>query len=245
MALFRYYPDNLDNIDKELDKKILIHSLIFPGIFILGFWFVKVVEVVFGFDLYQLGIYPLHIKGLPGIFISPFIHSGFGHLMANTVPFFVLLAALVYFYRRFSYRIFFQIYFLSGLCVWLGAREAWHIGASGVVYGLAAFHFVSGILRNDLRLLTISIIVVFLYGGMFWGIFPIQPDISWESHLWGAVSGLVLAIYYRKYSVRRKKFSWEEEPDDEPETVESPVSEVEPISGFEQGKPGNGPDDKV
>jgi membrane associated rhomboid family serine protease len=218
MVLFRYYPDDLDTIDKELDKKILIHSLIFPGIFVLAFWFVKIVEVVFGFELYTFGIFPLHLKGLPGIIFSPFLHSGFGHLMANTVPFFILLAALVYFYRKYSYRIFFQIYLLSGICVWLGGREAWHIGASGVVYGLAAFHFVSGILRNDIRLLTVSVIVVFLYGGMFWGIFPLKPDISWESHLWGATSGVVLAIYYRKYGIRKKKFSWEDEPDEEEES---------------------------
>ena len=107
------------------------------------------------------------------------------------------------------------IYLLSGLCVWLAGREAWHIGASGVVYGLASFHLVSGFLRNDVRLLTVSVIVVFLYGGMFWGLFPIKPDISWESHLWGALSGLFLAVYYRKYKVRRKKFEWEDAPEED------------------------------
>jgi len=141
--------------------------------------------------------------------------------MANTLPFFILLTALVYYYRKLSYRIFFLIYFISGVCVWLGGRPAWHIGASGVVYGLAAFHLISGILRNDLRLLTISIIVVFLYGSMFWGIFPIQPDISWEAHLWGAISGVLLALYYRKYQVRRKKFDWEDEPEEDEEETEN------------------------
>lgn len=224
MALFRYYPSDNEPADKELEKKILIHSLLFPAIFIVLFWIVRIIEVVFNLSLYHYGVYPLHLKGLPGVIFSPFIHSGFDHLMANTVPFYILLAALVYFYRRISYRIFFQVYILSGICVWLGGREAWHIGASGVVYGLAAFHFVSGILRNDLRLLTISIIVVFLYGSMFWGIFPLKPDISWESHLWGAASGVALSFYYRRYQVRRKKFEWEDEPDDdsEPPGDESP-----------------------
>ena len=110
------------------------------------------------------------------------------------------------------------IYILSGICVWLIGRESWHIGASGIVYGLAAFHFTSGIIRNDLRLLIISVIVVFLYGGMVWGIFPLKPEISWESHLWGGISGVILAYWYRKHTIRRKKFDWEEEPETGEET---------------------------
>jgi membrane associated rhomboid family serine protease len=76
---------------------------------------------------------------------------------------------------------------------------------------MAAFHFVSGVIRNDVRLLTFSVVVVFLYGGLIWGVFPIDPKISWEGHLWGAVSGVVLAFYFRKYIIRRDKFDWEEE----------------------------------
>jgi hypothetical protein len=106
------------------------------------------------------------------------------------------------------------LFFLSGICVWFSGREAWHIGASGVVYAMAAFHFVSGIIRNDVRLLTLSVTVVFLYGGMVWGMFPINPDVSWEGHLWGAISGVVLAWHYRKYIIRRDKFDWEEEEEE-------------------------------
>jgi membrane associated rhomboid family serine protease len=86
-----------------------------------------------------------------------------------------------------------------------------------VVYAMAAFHFVSGIIRNDTRLLTLSVTVVFLYGGMVWGMFPINPDVSWEGHLWGAVSGVGLAWYYRKYTIRRDKFDWEEDEELEEE----------------------------
>lgn len=220
MALFRYYADNYDSGDKEIEKKILIHSLVFAGIFVFLFWVVEIIQQTFGLDFARFGIYPLHLKGLKGILFSPFIHASYEHLMGNSIPFFILLAALVYYYRRISYRIFILVYFISGICVWLGGREAWHIGASGVVYGLAAFHLVSGILRNDIRLLTVSLIVAFLYGGMFWGVFPVKPDISWESHLWGSASGVLLAFYYRKYSVRRKKFDWEDEPDEEDEISE-------------------------
>lgn len=211
MSIFKYYPSNPKKLDLELEKKIFIHSLLFPLIFILAFWIVEIIEQTAGLNFTKLGVYPLHLKGLPGILLSPFIHSDFNHLISNSVPFFILFFMLIYFYRRISYRIFFQMYVLAGLCVWLSGREAWHIGASGVVYAMAAFHFVSGIIRNDTRLLTLSVVVVFLYGGMIWGIFPINPDISWEGHLWGAVSGIVLALYYRKYIIRRDKFEWEEE----------------------------------
>ena len=215
MKLFNYYPSNPKKLDPELEKRIFFHSMVFPAAVVVVFWLVELIERTTSLDFVKLGVYPLHMKGLPGILFSPFIHSEFNHLMSNSIPFFILFFALIYFYRRISYRIFFLLYFLSGLTVWLAGREAWHIGASGVVYALSTFHFVSGVIRNDVRLLTLSVVVVFLYGGLIWGIFPIDPSISWEGHLWGAVSGIVLAFYYRHYIIRRDKFDWEEELDEE------------------------------
>ncbi|MCF6332243.1 MAG: rhomboid family intramembrane serine protease [Draconibacterium sp.] len=226
MSLFKYYPSNPKKLDLELEKKIFFHSLIFPAAFVFVFWIVEIIEQTTGVSFVKFGVYPLHLKGLSGILFSPFIHSNFNHLISNSVPFFILLFTLIYFYRRISYRIFFQMYILAGLCVWLSGREAWHIGASGVVYALAAFHFVSGIIRNDIRLLTISVVVVFLYGGMVWGIFPINPDVSWEGHLWGAVSGVVLAFYYRRYIIRRDKFDWEDEEENDDDESENQDTEL-------------------
>jgi membrane associated rhomboid family serine protease len=215
VRIFNYFPYQNDHVDVELEKKIFRYSLVFPSLFVIVFWLVKMTETIFSLDFVRLGIYPLHVKGLSGIFFAPFVHGDFKHLGANTVPFFILSWALFYFYRKLSYRIFILLFFLSGLCVWLGGREAWHIGASGVVYGMASFLFFSGIFRNDVRLLTIGLIVAFLYGSMFWGIFPVLPEISWESHLWGAVSGLILSFFYRKQGPQRQKLEWEDEPDDE------------------------------
>ena len=217
MRLFNYYPSNPKKLDPKMEKRIFIHSLILPALFVFVFWMIKITEQVTGISLVEWGVFPREWRGLPGILFSPFIHSGFSHLISNSVPFFILFFALIYFYRRISYRIFIILYLLSGLTVWLAGRPAWHIGASGVVYALAAFHFVSGIIRNDVRLLTLSVVVVFLYGGMVWGLLPIDPKMSWEGHLWGAVSGVVLALYYRKYIIRRDKFEWEEEEEEEPE----------------------------
>lgn len=245
MRLFNYYPSNPRNLDPELEKKIFYHSLILPAAFVAVLWIVEIVEQVGGFNFVELGVYPHHWKGLPGILFSPFIHSDFGHLISNSVPFFILSAMLVYFYRRISYRIFIQLYLLAGICVWIAGREAWHIGASGVVYALATFHFISGIIRNDVRLLTVSVVVVFLYGGLIWGMMPINPEISWEGHLWGAVSGFVLALYYRKYGIRREKFDWEDEEEDEEVDSEQSLfaeeedSEQSQSPSEDKRKPGN------
>lgn len=217
MPVFNYYPGNHEPFDKDTEKKIFKYSLLIPVLIVGLFWLVKVAENVLNLDLTSLGILPLTTKGLPGIILSPFIHGSYDHLLSNSVPFLILLFALLYFYRKLAYRIFFLIYILSGICVWLGGRESWHIGASGIVYGLASFLFFSGIFRKDANLLTIGIIVVFLYGSMFWGIFPIIPGISWESHLWGSASGLLLAYYYRRQGPARPVSSWENEPEEDDE----------------------------
>lgn len=215
MPLFHYYPRKQAPFDKEIEKKIFKYSLLIPVLIVGLFWLVKLTENVMDISLVEFGILPLQIEGLPGILFSPFIHSSYDHLMSNSIPFLILSFALLYFYRNLAYRILFLIYILSGICVWLGGRESWHIGASGIVYGLASFLFFSGVFRKDANLLTIGIIVIFLYGSMFWGIFPIKPGISWESHLWGSVSGLMMAFYYRYQGPARPEASWEDEPEDE------------------------------
>lgn len=224
MRLFDYYPRRPALGDKETEKKIFKYSLLISFAIVGLFWAVKIVSDILHIDLTTYGILPLQIKGLKGILFSPFVHASYDHLISNSIPFLILSFALLYFYRNLAYRIFFLIYILSGICVWLGGREAWHIGASGVVYGMASFLFFSGIFRKDLNLLTVSIIVAFIYGSMFWGIFPIKPEISWESHLWGSASGLLLSIYYRHQGPPRPEMGWENEPDDE-ETDEEEINE--------------------
>lgn len=110
---------------QEMERLKLKHSLIFPLAFLFLIWAVKIVEWGLGLNLYFLGIFPLHTKGLLGIISSPFVHSDFGHLMANSVPFLVLSWGIFYFYRPLSYRIFFLCYLTTNSLVWLGAREAW------------------------------------------------------------------------------------------------------------------------
>jgi membrane associated rhomboid family serine protease len=178
------------------------------------------------FDLGFLGVYPRHLQGLIGIVTSPLIHANLNHLFANSFPLLVLGGCLFYFYRELAVKTFLLIYLITGVCVWAGGREAYHIGASGVIYGLAAFLFFSGIIRRDGKLLAITLLVTFLYGSMVWGIFPeLFPDknISFESHFWGMVTGTILAFYFRKIGPQRTIYEWEEEEEEEKE--EDPVEE--------------------
>jgi membrane associated rhomboid family serine protease len=184
-------------------------------------WLVKIIEALFGLDLSNLGIYPLTKRGLPGIIFSPFIHADFTHLFNNTLPLFFLSVALFYFYSEVAFRVFFSTYFLTGLLVWLGGREAWHIGASGLVYGLASFLFFSGIIRRYFRLIALSLLIVFLYGSMVWGIFPgvYKQNISWESHMLGFISGAILAVWYKNEGPQRPVYEWMEKDDPEDDGV--------------------------
>jgi membrane associated rhomboid family serine protease len=195
-------------------KKFLL-SLIIPGIFISLMWLVKVVEILFGIDLSSFGIYPLTVRGLQGIIFSPFIHADFEHLFNNSLPLFLLTVALFYFYSEVALRVFIWTFFLTGFLVWLAGRDAWHIGASGLVYGLASFLFFSGIIRRYFRLIALSLLIVFLYGSMVWGLFPgIYKNVSWESHMLGFFSGVALSVWYRKEGPQRPSYEWMDEEED-------------------------------
>jgi len=204
----------------ENEKKKFINAVFVPFILLAVMWLVKLTELVFDTNFVVLGIHPLSINGLQGILLSPFIHGDFQHLLANTVPFLVLGSALVYFYRGISIRVLIGIWIISGIWTWFGGRDSWHIGASGIIYGLSSFLFFSGVIRKDSRLAALALIVAFLYGSLIWGVFPDffpKRNISWEGHLGGFVGGVIMAIYYRKSGPQPKKYSWDFEEDDEDE----------------------------
>ncbi|MEM9686955.1 MAG: rhomboid family intramembrane serine protease, partial [Bacteroidota bacterium] len=155
------------------------------------------------------GVLPRTLSGLKGIVFSPFIHSSTTHLYNNTFPVFVLLAALFYFYADISWKIVCYGIVLSGFFTWIFAREAYHIGASGLIYVLASFIFFKGIFTRYYRLIALSLIVVFLYGSLIWYVFPIDDAISWEGHLSGFLTGLLLAIVFKQRLPEPKKYEWE------------------------------------
>lgn len=200
----------------EFYRKKLLLCIIIPGIFVFLMWLVKIIEVLFEMDLSGFGIYPLTLKGVPGIFFSPFIHADFNHLFSNSLPLFLLGVALFYFYSEVALKVFILTFFLTGILVWVAGRDAWHIGASGLVYGLASFLFFSGIIRRYFRLIALSLLIVFLYGSMVWGLFPgVYKNVSWESHMLGFFSGVVLAIWFRKEGPQAPVYHWLEEEEGE------------------------------
>jgi membrane associated rhomboid family serine protease len=198
-------------ISEKTDKQLLLSSMKFPLFLVVILWIIKIYEIIFNLDLHTFGIFPQKLSSLHGIITSPLVHSGMKHLVSNTGPLFILCAGVFYFYRKIAFKIFTLTYLITGLLVWIAAREAYHIGASGLIYGFAAFLFTSGILRKDIRLSAVSLVVVFLYGGMIWGILPLKPHVSWESHLLGLVVGVVLAIFYRKQPAYTTVPDWNDE----------------------------------
>ena len=204
----------------KAEKKKITTALTIPGILLAIMWLVRIFETLFHVNLGFLGVHPLHTDGIPGILLYPFIHGSFKHLLANSVPFLILGTALFYFYGKIAFKVFVSIWLLSGIWVWFGGRDSYHIGASGVVYGLSSFLFVSGIIRKNTHLAALSLIVAFLYGGLIWGIFPElfpHENISWEGHLGGLVAGIIFAFYYKNEGPQRRMYSWdyEEEDDDD------------------------------
>lgn len=189
---------------------------VFPWLaFAILMWLAYFANQFYNLEYSHFGIFPRDLSGLRGILFSPFIHGSFEHLGNNTLPLIILGSAVFYFYGKLGVKVVAILYLLTGLLVWLSARESFHIGASGLVYAFAGFLFMSGILRKAKNLVALSLLVAFMYGSLFWGIFPVKERISWESHLWGGVAGFVLAWYYRKEGPQRKRYDWEFEEDEE------------------------------
>jgi len=186
-------------------------TLAIPLYTVLFLWIVYWFEVKFNYNFTKYGIYPRTLTGLKGVLFSPFIHSSLKHLFNNSIPFFVLLTSLFYFYRKIAFKVLLYGVLLSGLLTWLIAREAYHIGASGIVYLLFSFILFSGLIRKYYRLIAVSLIVIFLYGSMIWYILPIKEGISWEGHLSGFLIGIFFAFKYRNYGPEKLQYDWHDE----------------------------------
>jgi len=194
-------------------KKDLFRALQFPLLFVCILVAIHGYSEYYHVRLSHWGVYPRESKGLIGILSGAFIHGDWKHLFNNSVPLLVLGTALYHFYKGLANRVWIYSLLYTGTLLWLGGRPSFHIGASGLVYALASFLFFSGFIRKHHSLMALSMSVVFLYGGMVWGIFPSEEHISWEGHLFGAVNGLFWAIYFRDQGPQRKKYSWELEAD--------------------------------
>ena len=194
------------------DTSLTYHKnvLLVPLVAIVIIWLIYWIEITFGYNFNKYGIFPRDFKGFRGVFLSPLIHSNISHLSNNSVPLFVLLASLFYFYRKIAFKVLFYGVFFSGFLCWLIARDSYHIGASGVIYLLFSFVFFSGIIRKHYRLIAMSLVVIFLYGSMIWLLLPTEDRISWEGHLSGFLVGFFYAYLYRKKGIIREQFQFSE-----------------------------------
>lgn len=188
-------------------------AIIYPLLVVALMWLVYWADHLFVEDFYKFGVKPKTLGALKGIIFMPLIHSKYEiqHIVNNSFPTFILMAALIFYYRKIAFKVFFISWFATGFGLWLFATNTntYHIGMSGVIYALAAFLFTSGVIRQYLPLQGISLFVAFLYGSMIWGIFPMETHVSWEGHLSGLITGVALAFIYRKQGPQRPKYQYE------------------------------------
>ncbi len=205
------------------DEKQILYAFVPVLIIDVIILLVKWGEVHFGVSLAQYGILPRNFSGLRGVLLAPFIHGDINHLTNNLLTFTVLGWALRFFYKEIFWKILFLSMIMTGLWTWISARASYHIGLSGVLYGVFGFLLLSGFIRKNIPLIAISFFVALMYGSMVWGILPVKQAISWESHFWGFVAGVILAVYFRNEGgIKPKKYDWEEEDDDDENPTDEP-----------------------
>jgi membrane associated rhomboid family serine protease len=179
---------------QSVGSELITHAILL-GALILLLWLIEGFDQFFWHETLDFyGIQPRTTIGLRHIFFAPFLHKGFNHLIANSAPFLVL----GWFVLLRGVRIFVLVSVLSaaisGLGVWLLARPATiHIGMSGVIFGYLGFLLFRGYFERSSQAIALAIVAGFLYGGMIWGVLPLQPNISWLGHLFGFIGGALLA----------------------------------------------------
>jgi len=188
---------------QALTRELKTQGTILGG-FVAVMWILEIVDIVLGGALNSYGVRPHQLIGLRGILFAPFLHGGFGHLIANTIPFLVL----GWFVMLQETRDFFVVtgitMLVSGLGTWLvGSSNSVHIGASGIIFGYLGFLLLRGYFERNFPSILLSLIVGFLYGGTIWGVLPIQYGVSWQMHLFGFIGGVIAA----RLLARRKKIS--------------------------------------
>lgn len=189
-------------------------AFIYSGLLVILMWLSFWADHLFAdIPFYQYGLKPHSFVGLRGILFMPLIHSynEIEHIVNNSIPTFVLLSSLIYYYRQIALKVFVFSWLFTGVGLWIiaGNSFSYHIGMSGIIYALAGFLFTSGVIRKYRPLQGISLFVVFVYGSLIWGIFPMEAHVSWQGHLAGLIVGVILAFVYREFGPQAPKYQYE------------------------------------
>jgi membrane associated rhomboid family serine protease len=197
------------------NKPSLGNALRIACAFIAGLWLLKLGDVLFNWELFLLGVLPRTTDGLIGVLTAPLIHGSWQHLTGNTLPLLLLGSGVIYGYPKSRWWSLALIWLLSGLGVWLMARQNLHFGASGLTHGMFFFLLAAGLMRRDLQSMALLMIAFFMYSGMLFTIFPTEPGISFEYHLFGALSGIACAVLFRNSDRKPpvKRYAWQEQTD--------------------------------
>lgn len=174
------------SISQELKTQALI-----LGSFVALFWLIEILDLtVFRGRLDYFGIVPHSLIGLRGIVFAPFLHGSIGHLLANTLPF-VILGWLVMVQETSDFWIVTVLSALiGGLGVWIfGVPGTLHVGSSILIFGYLGFLLLRGYFQRNIPSIALSLLVIFLYGGLIWGVLPVAQGISWQGHLFGFMGG--------------------------------------------------------
>lgn len=180
--------------------RVLLKRFSVLAAFVAALWAVQVVNWATGDSLsLAFGLMPRQISGLDGVIAMPLLHASFEHLLSNTPPLLLMGALLAATATRALLAVNAIIVILGGALVWLFGAPAIHIGASGLVFGWFGFLMARGFVDRSPVTLGVTLFVGVLYGSLLWGVLPGQPGVSWEAHLFGAVSGVAAAFFVRTH----------------------------------------------
>ena len=189
---------------KSASKKPILKEFKILIVSVTIFWAIEILDFfVFKGSLDRYGIQPHTVIGLRGILFAPFLHGGFGHLMANTIPFVILGWLTMIQETKDFYIVSFLSALVGGMGVWVfGAPGSIHIGASILIYGYLGFLLLRGYFQRNFPSIALSIFVTVAYGGLIWGVFPSGMRVSWQGHLFGFIGGAIAA----KLIAQEKRF---------------------------------------
>ena len=168
-------------------------------------WLVEVVNLILGHRLAVWGILPRNLGGLIGIPLAPFLHAGLWHAASNTIPLIILGGLTMTAGSKRFWTATVGITLLSGAFIWLFARGAYHVGASGLIFGYFGALLARAVIERTILSIVIGGATVTLYGGILWGVLPIRSYISFEGHLFGLIAGI--AIVWLDHRFRKPQTS--------------------------------------